>query len=56
MFQIVIHYVIFGASFRLVLRQVAAAHEELKLGYLLGCNETKVSTFVRVALAANMQT
>ena len=56
MFQLVIHYVSFGASFCLVLRQVAAAREELKLGYLSGCNETKVSTFVRVALSANMQT
>ena len=35
---------------------MAAAREELKLGYLSGCNETKVSTFFRVALAANMQT
>ena len=56
MFRLVIHYVSFGASFCLVSRQVAAAREELKLGYLSGCNETKVSTFVRVALAANMQT
>ena len=46
MFRLVIHYVSFGASFRLVSRQVAAAREELKLGYLSGCNETKVSTFV----------
>ena len=45
MFRLVIHYVSFGASFRLVSRQVAAAREELKLGYLSGCNETKVSTF-----------
>ena len=56
MFRLVIHYVSFGASFCLVLRQVAAACEELKLGYLSGCNETKVSTFVQVALATNMQT
>ena len=55
MFRLVIHYVSFGASFRLVSRQVAAAREELKLGYLSGCNKTKVSIFVRVALAANMQ-
>ena len=45
MFRLVIHYVSFGALFRLVLRQVAAAREQLKLGYLSGCNETKVSTF-----------
>ena len=45
MFRLVIHYVSLGASFRLVLRQVAAAREELKLGCLSGCNETKVSTF-----------
>ena len=56
MFRLVTHYVNFGASFCLVSRQVSAAREELKLGYLLGCNKTKVSTFVRVALAANMQT
>ena len=46
MFRLVIHCVSFGASFRLVLRQVDAAREELKLGYLSSCNETKVSTFV----------
>jgi hypothetical protein len=56
MFRLVINYVGFGASFSMVSRQVAAAREELKLGYLSGCNETKVSAFVRVALAANMQT
>ena len=34
---------------------MAAAREYLKLGYLLGCNKTKVSTFVRVVLTANMK-
>ena len=56
MFWLVIHHVSFGASFCLVSRQVAAAREELKLEYLSGCNETKVSTFFQVALAVNMQT
>ena len=56
MFRLVIHYISFGASFRLVSRQVAAAREELKLEYLSGCNKTTVSTFFQVALAANMQT
>ena len=46
MFRLVTHYVNFGASFFLVSRQVAAAREELKLGYLSGCNKTKVSAFV----------
>ena len=32
MFWIVIHYVRFGSSFHLVLRQVAVAREESKLG------------------------
>lgn len=29
--------------------------EQLNLGYLGGCNESKFSSFIRVALAANMQ-
>ena len=55
-FRLVIHYVIFGTLFCFVSRQVAAAHKELKLGYFLGYNKTKVSTVFQVALAANMQT
>lgn len=55
LFHLVIEYVGLGASFRLVSRQVTAAREQLSLGYLGGCNEPKVSFFVRVALAANMQ-
>ena len=55
LFKLVIEYVALGASFRLASRQVAAAREQLGLGYLGGCNEAKVSSFVRVALAANMQ-
>lgn len=34
---------------------MVASREQLGLGYLRGCNEAKVSSFVRVALAANMQ-
>lgn len=54
-FQAGPEYVALGASFLLSSRQVAAAREQLGLGYLSGCNEAKVSSFVRAALAANMQ-
>lgn len=55
LFNLVIEYVGLSASFRLVSPQVSAAREQLNLGYLGGFNESKVSSFIRVSLAANMQ-
>ena len=55
LFKLVIEYVALGASFHLASCQVAAAQEQLGLGYLGGCNEANVSSFIRVALTANMQ-
>eukprot|EP00957_Ditylum_brightwellii_P109884 8382217-Ditylum_brightwellii.AAC.1 len=55
LFKLVIKYVALGASFHLASCQVAIAREQLGLGYLDRCNEVNVSSFIQVALAANMQ-
>jgi hypothetical protein len=55
LFKLVIGTVSLGASFRLTARLVSRAREELSLGFLGGCNEAKVSSFVRVAAAAFLQ-
>lgn len=55
LFMLVVGIVGLGSSFRLTARQVQCAREELALGYLDGCNEAKVSSFVRVAAAVCLQ-
>lgn len=55
LFRLVMGYMSFGASFRLVSRQLLCTREVLGLGYLHGCSEKKVSQYARIALAANLQ-
>ena len=54
-FRLVIKFVTCGTSFHLTSRLLTQIKEEAGLGYLTGVNDVKVSQYVRVVVAANLQ-
>jgi hypothetical protein len=54
-FRVVVKFVACGTSFRLTSRLLTQIKDEAALGYLTGVSDVRVSQFVRVVVAANLQ-
>ena len=54
-FRVVVKFVSCGTSFRMTSRLLSELREETGLGFLTGVSGTKVSQFIRVVVAANVQ-
>jgi hypothetical protein len=55
LFRMTIKFVACGSSFRMASRLLQEVRDETGLGYLSGISEGKVSQFIRVLVAANLQ-